>query len=662
MKKLLHFIPTHLLCGFLLGILFHFYGVFAFPLVTNWLVCLVILFAFRFFWPSFWFIWLLSFLLGSQVFSLVSSRSPIPVSNGESVLVCIDHVLKPTSKSAKYYVKLKELGGNKVSGRLLMSVEKEGEALPFEIGTVVLVYGAIENLPKPRNPYGFDYGAYLRTKNIYKQLSVRKGMWELAGTPITSLKSIAANFRNSLIVSLQRTLVDGKVLSVSVAMLLGERQYISKEHMANFSDAGIVHLLAVSGLHVGILNYVLYLLFMPLQRVFRTKWPSLLLVLIGLWGFACIAGLSASVVRAVTMFSFVSIGAFFRNNSAISYSLVSSALLLLLFNPFYVFDLGFQMSYLAVVAIVVVQPRIYELWLPKYKFVRYFWSLATVSLAAQLGVLPLSLYYFHQFPGLFLVSNLLVIPFVGVLLVMGILVLLWSASGGGDSLLISLYNFMVTALNTVVSQVGSYDAFIWKGLYFSKGLLFAGYILMVFLILYMYNKCARHLYLVLTSVLVCQVLSVYEKKEQLHTERWVVFQQYKESHIVHSKNGVTRSWGKYSKQSDNNLQMYTVATGLEVHMRDAQLSAIYQLPEYLLFVVDKHGVYDLVEAQGAVVLLSDTPRINFERLLMTVQPRMVIADGSNYPSLKEKWRETCSLYRILFWDTSVSGAYVLSAV
>ena len=147
-----------------------------------------------------------------------------------------------------------------------------------------------------------------------------------------------------------------------------------------------------------------------------------------LWCFALIAGMSASVVRAVTMFSFVAVGLSFKRRKTILFSLISSAFLLLLVKPMFLFDVGFQLSYLAVFGIVWVQPKLANLFNCKYWFFRKVWSMCSVSIAAQMGVLPLSLYYFHQFPGLFFLSNVLIIPFLGAILMGGILVIILALS------------------------------------------------------------------------------------------------------------------------------------------------------------------------------------------------------------------------------------------
>jgi competence protein ComEC len=166
-------------------------------------------------------------------------------------------------------------------------------------------------------------------------------------------------------------------------LLLGQRQDISKELLTDYQKAGAIHILAVSGLHVGVLLWMLSFLFQPIERLPYGKFLKAIVIVLLLWGFAFIAGLSASVVRAVTMFTFLAIGQSFQRKHVVTYSLIASMFFLLLIKPMFIFDVGFQLSYLAVFGIVWLQPKLYAVWKPTFTWVHFFWQLCTVSIAAQ---------------------------------------------------------------------------------------------------------------------------------------------------------------------------------------------------------------------------------------------------------------------------------------
>ena len=295
----------------------------------------------------------------------------------------------------------------------------------------------------------------------------------------TSFLGFIAAFRLKIQQSLQYCGFSEDELAIINALLLGQRQDISKELTANYSKAGAIHILAVSGLHVGVILWMFSFVLKPLERYKRGKGIKLALVLLFLWFFALLAGMSASVTRAVTMFSAIAIGQFFNKRNAIEQSLIFSMFLLLLLKPLFLFDVGFQLSYLAVFGIIWVQPVFYQLWKPKYYIIVKGWQLFTVSLAAQIGVLPLSLFYFHQFPGLFFVSNLLIIPFLGIILSTGIIVLVLSYYSILPAFMVTIYGGIISVLNKTVVFIAKQEAFLFSDISFSVVKMFLLYLLII---------------------------------------------------------------------------------------------------------------------------------------------------------------------------------------
>ena len=208
--------------------------------------------------------------------------------------------------------------------------------------------------------------------------------------------------------------VEGKQLKVASALLLGYRENLDKELVKSYASAGAMHVLAVSGLHVGILYLLLTRIFSFLKKVKKVKNGKFILTILivsFLWFYAIMTGLSASVMRATTMFSFIVIGNELLNRKTSIYNtLAVSAIILMIINPFIVYQVGFQLSYVAVVGIVYLQPKLNRLFYSRYKLVRGVWAITCVSLAAQIATFPLSLHYFHQFSTYFFISNLIVIP------------------------------------------------------------------------------------------------------------------------------------------------------------------------------------------------------------------------------------------------------------
>ena len=235
-------------------------------------------------------------------------------------------------------------------------------------------------------------------------------------------KSIQA--RNYCAELLRGRISDPDARGVLLAITLGVKDELDNELQTSFSAAGAMHVLAVSGLHVGIIYGIILLLFRQLKlNSWNRRWLVAFISIVLLWCYAFITGLSPSVLRAVTMFSFVAIAKAKNTNSSIYNTLAASAFVLLCWNPYLIMSVGFQLSYLAVFGIVYLQPKFYNLFDIHNYWLDKVWAISCVSLAAQIATAPLSILYFHQFPSYFLFSNLFVIPAAFAMLIMGLAVL-----------------------------------------------------------------------------------------------------------------------------------------------------------------------------------------------------------------------------------------------
>ena len=316
--------------------------------------------------------------------------------------------LKPTISAERYIAEAEAIIRNteeatpeKVHGKILLNITEGQPGAPLIAGKEFLAPFTLKDIQKPLNPFQFDYAEYMKHLGVEKQLSLHQNQLLKVNNSGFDIYALAGRLRSKISRELKQHELSPEELAIIQALLLGQRQDISSETYASYSAAGAVHILAVSGLHVGIILLLLTWLLKPLGNSRPAKLVRMILLLLLMWGFALIAGLSPSITRAVMMFSFIAIGMQLQRPVSVMNSLFVSLFILLLINPSLVFQVGFQLSYLAVFAIVAFQPKMRSLFEPNSKLARFFWNLTTVSIAAQLGVLPLSLYYFHQFPGLF---------------------------------------------------------------------------------------------------------------------------------------------------------------------------------------------------------------------------------------------------------------------
>jgi len=291
-------------------------------------------------------------------------------------------------------------------------------------GDLLLIKGMPRLLKEPENPHQFNYKSYLGRQNIYHQHFLK--IFYIIGNNGNPIRTLAFKWRKNFSEILTKSIKEHRNLSVAKALVLGIRDDLDNDLKKAYSTSGAMHVLAVSGLHVGVLYGILIFIFRWIPNSTTTQKIEGFTIILILWLYAMVTGLSPSVLRAVTMFSFMAFARATSGQTNIYNSIFGSAILLLCYNPYLILSVGFQLSYLAVLGIVYLQPKINNWASPNNYILDKIWAITSVSIAAQLSTFPISIYYFHQFPTYFLLSNLLVIPAAFLILVFSLIILITS--------------------------------------------------------------------------------------------------------------------------------------------------------------------------------------------------------------------------------------------
>lgn len=358
-----------------------------------------------------------------------------------------------SEKWVKFQGRIISTNDRPANGKVQVYLERDSLSEKLVYGDLLYCRANFFEIPKPANPHAFDYSAYLNHQDIHHQTFLKSGTWIRFGNDANPLLKLVYETRavcNSILESSQ---MKQEHIAVAKALLLGDKELISDELMLTYSASGTLHVLAVSGLHVGIIMLILSFLLNPLKQLPKGKMLFLALALAGIWFYALLTGFSPSILRAAVMFSFVLIGNELQRDTSIYQSLLVSALLLLLIDPHILFQIGFLLSYLAVFGIVFLHPKIYPTLVFKHSLLDKAWQLASVSIAAQIATLPLSLYCFHQFPTYFLFANLLVIPISFVVLILGIIALALHAIPYLSDFLFQSMDWLILLMNEGVRLV-----------------------------------------------------------------------------------------------------------------------------------------------------------------------------------------------------------------
>ncbi len=577
---------------------------------------------------------------------------------GAQLSITIREVLKPNPYATRYIGDVRQVNDQQASGRILINIprdsvnNKNGNTL--RVDDLYTVRSTIKKVRSPRNPYQFDYANYLANLGIHAQIYAQKEELLLIDRHIKSAQGIAARIRLFLQARLSKYDFAPREWGVINALLLGQRQQLSSETRQHYIDAGVIHILAISGLHVGIVLLLMQLLFKPLGNSRSMRILRSVLVILGIWGFALIAGLSPSVLRAATMFSFLQIGLSTHRKSGGMNGLVVSALVLLLIDPSLLHQVGFQLSYAAVFFILWLQPVLFAIWEPKNRILRYFWGIFTVTLTAQLGVMPLSLFYFHQFSSLFFVANMVVIPVLGIVLGAGILILLLAGSGILPGFVAKLYDLLIALLNDFIFWMAGFENLVIKHIYFSLALLLIYYALIASSGMLLKKLNYKRIMTLLSTILLMIYFNLFSKKVS-GTEEFYILHKYRSSLMVRQND--SRLWVYGDQQNAANIvNLFRENVPLEIIKKEA-FHNYFIVNKKELLVVDSLGIYKIEGIDPVYILLRQSPKINLERLLNRFPQAQIIADGSNYKSYANRWKMTCLKLKIPFHSTYEKGAF-----
>ena len=427
-------------------------------------------------------------------------------------LIKLSSPIKINENSVKIEGEVKEIkyaySTFSVTGKTVIYLDKDSLSRSLLPGDNIVLYSSFTMLKGVTNPGQFNYQNYLEKKQI-EYVSYTNNNWQFISSEL-SLIRFATICRNYCVNSFEKAGLSGSELAIASALTFGYKDGLENDVKSSFSSAGAMHVLAVSGLHVGIIYLILISFFKMILISERYKWVVYILILFILWFYTFVSGLTPSVVRACTMFSFFILADAINKSSNVFNILAASAIFLLIVDPFLIMQVSFQLSYLAVLGILYLQPKINRLFVSRFWIINKVWALITVSIAAQLATFPLTIYYFHQFPNYFLLTNLLVIPMAFVILVIGIVIIILSFSNPFTVFLGSLYNWVLKIFYRSINFINHIPGSKIEGFSIDLFETISIYLLLLLIIACMRTKKAQYIY---SSFLVIGLLFFMDSKE-----------------------------------------------------------------------------------------------------------------------------------------------------
>jgi competence protein ComEC len=323
---------------------------------------------------------------------------------------------------------------------------------------------------------------------------------------------------------------------------------------------------------------------------------------------------------------------------------------------------GFQLSYIALFFIIWFQPLLASIWSPKTKAFEYIWGILTVSFAAQIGTLPLSIYYFHQFPGLFFITNLAIIPLLSFIMILGVLVMVLAAFNFVPLFLSKPLEWGIYLLKKIINSIASFEQFIIRDIPFNIYLMISSYLLILTTITWLKKPSYRKLIIVLITIMTIQLSYLKTQWDIKNQKEWIVFNLKKntmitardgENVILYAHDTILRT-----AKSNSVLNSYLLANFSTLKSKEKIKNTAF-FNDNKILILDSLGNYP-EGIKPDIILITQSPRINMERMLQILKPRLVVADASNYKTLQKYWKSTCEKQKIPFHAVGEKGFFKLN--
>ncbi len=591
-------------------------------------------------------------------------------------------VIKPPKEKERTYKILgklipPEITPNQKPIHCNVYLAKSEQSKGLEYGDILAIKNKLKQFSPPLNPHEFNSKLFFNRKGIYYNIFLKESEYRLAGNDNQMLWSFIYNLRSKILTQLNQILATEENFSVGASILIGAKEFLTPETKEAFAQSGVIHILAVSGLHVGIIYLLLHQVLSLFPFLNRVKPIKYLITILALCLYAVITGLPPSIVRATIMFIAILFAKVINRKINIYNAIAFAALLMLSFNPNLIYDVGFLLSFTALTGIIYIQPKLYNLVKLNNWLLDKIWVIATVSIAAQIATAPITMYYFHQFPIYFLIGNILILPIVTLIMYTGLTSLLLSVLPHNKlyEYLINVFNFLLKVINEITNWIHS------APLNSIENVVFPALVIpILYFVIFTFssNHISRRLklYISLFTVLLISSIQSHKAYSSLSTDNITIYHLNGKSAIQY-QNGrgviiISDSLNQYNYNIiENNLlhsgmkncRLLDISIPMDSSKNLLKRNEFIQLGATRLLVVD--SIKNLnPNSQNKIsidyIIISNTiPPYYLNSLKKKLTFKGIIVDGSVPDYLSAKWKNICEEQGIFVHITARQGALVL---
>lgn len=558
------------------------------------------------------------------------------LNENQSLELKLKEAYKSSEKFKKYKAELLSINGRATPKIGVLIYLKDKEAQLF-VDDVVEVNSSLLPLQKPLNPHQFDYARFLNRRHIHYSIFVED--FNLKSSETNSILRAASKLKKSWNQQLLDAGYSAEVADQISAMLLGDRADMDPNVEDAYRKTGVVHILAISGLHVVMIYSIFYFLLFPIQSLKNGPQLRVIVSLLLIWSFAAFVGFQAPVSRAALMISVYHISLAFKRKSNVYHSLTLAALVLLLLNPNRLFEVGFQLSFAAVFFIVYLHPVFVRLIQPQRKYSRNLTGFLSTTVSAQLGTMPFSIFYFNQTSGLFLLGNMVMIPAAFLMIMGGMLSLFLTSLGIRFPIWVTVFNFFIESCNRYIAFLAGHQLFVFDRISLSVFEVFLFLTALLGLRFLLAQPKFKVVLVALALISVFEIHRLVDLHQMSQKQEFIVFHQNKNS-LIALRNG--RSLDVFVADKSDSIRTEQFVIRPYMLHEKIKISRWHDISDYQSWLETKTELSNL----KCVVLTSnrqDWP---------VAEAEQIVVDGSNYPNFQ------LDSIDVPIWFTRNDGAFI----
>jgi competence protein ComEC len=560
---------------------------------------------------------------------------------------------------------------NNVEGSVFIYFQKDSLLPQLDYGSQIIFKKSLALIKNSGNPGAFDYQRYCAFQGIYQQVFLKRNEFVLLpNTNENALKKLLFTIRAKTVNLLHKYINGSKESGLAEALLIGYKDDLDKNLVQSYANTGVVHIIAISGMQLALIYGFLLLLFKPFKKLRFVKLFKPVSIIITLWLFSVMSGASPSVLRAAVMLTCIVIGESFSKQSSIYNNLAASAFLLLCYNPFWLWDVGFQLSYGAVLSIVIFMKPIYNWFYIQNKILDFIWELIAISIAAQILTTPISIYYFHQFPNYFLLTNLVAVPLSSIILFGELILLSISFIPIIAKFLGAILSWLIWLMNSFIEHMQTIPFSLWNNLSINIFQVILLYAVIAYFSAFLFFKNKNAFHIALISLLCFFMVRSFSFWQSSQQKQMIVYNipQHGAIDFISGNNFLFK--GDSILYNDGFLQNFHLKPS-RINKRVSSSNQVCSLlhgNNIFLFNNKKILIIDqaisfvpsLIKINVDVIIVSKNPSLKISNLSTVFNCNQFIFDASNAAWKINKWKQECEQLHLSSYSVVDKGAFVMN--